>query len=95
MPKFREKPVEIEAVQFDGSHRITEWTGLTAQNAGAIFWKESALVIRTMEGDLVASPGDWIIRGIKGEIYPCKDDIFAATYDEVRAEIVTQDEAND
>jgi hypothetical protein len=41
------------------------------------------LIISTLEGDLRASPGDWIIRGVKGEFYPCKPDIFAATYEPV------------
>lgn len=41
----------------------------------------SYLVIHTLEGDLAASPGDWIIKGVKGEFYPCKPDIFEATYD--------------
>lgn len=40
------------------------------------------LLIETLEGDMLADPGDWIIRGVKGEFYPCKPDIFAATYDE-------------
>ena len=41
------------------------------------------MVIRTLEGDMRAEPGDWIITGVKGEQYPCKPDIFAATYEEV------------
>ena len=43
----------------------------------------STLVIPTLEGDMTASPGDWIIKGIEGELYPCKPDIFAATYEPV------------
>jgi hypothetical protein len=42
------------------------------------------VVIGTLEGDMTVSPGDWVIRGVKGEFYPCKPDIFAATYDEVQ-----------
>ena len=42
---------------------------------------QSGLVIPTLEGDHLAEPGDWIIKGVKGEFYPCKPDIFAATYD--------------
>lgn len=41
------------------------------------------LVVKTLEGDHIASPGDWIIRGVKGELYPCKPEIFAMTYDPV------------
>lgn len=91
MSKFRKKPVAIEAIQFDGSapSRLAalDFTGIEAPNAKTIFWRSTVgdgeLVIRTLEGDLVASPGDWIIRGIKGELYPCKPDIFAATYEPV------------
>jgi len=63
MPKFRKKPVVIEAEQ------CTE-----QQN------------IHTLEGIMVAQPGDWIITGVKGERYPCKPDIFAATYELVDAD---------
>ncbi|WP_343466493.1 hypothetical protein AAI421_18325 [Rhodococcus aetherivorans] len=45
---------------------------------------DGALVIRTLEGDMKAEYGDYVIRGLAGEFYPCKPDIFAATYDEVR-----------
>lgn len=49
-------------------------------------------VIHTLEGDMVAAPGDWIITGIKGERYPCKPDIFEATYDPVGDESEVSDE---
>lgn len=84
MPKFRKKPVVIEAEQFmpDGS---------AATNQGAMFMEFPIqsdedgphLIIPTLEGAHRANPGDWIITGIKGEIYPCKPDIFAATYEAV------------
>lgn len=89
MPKFRKKPVEIEAIQFTGDNRnaVLDWTGVSTVNASTIYWRSKAddgeIVIRTLEGDMVASIGDWIIRGVKGELYPCKPDIFAATYDAV------------
>jgi len=82
--KFRKKPVVIEAVQFTRSrasrHAALEFTGLAA------FWRDNnggEMVIRTLEGDLIASQGDWIIKGVKGEFYPCKPDIFDATYERV------------
>ena len=50
---------------------------------GEIWRDEDNLWIGTLEGNMVASPGDWIIRGVKGELYPCKPDIFAATYEAV------------
>ncbi|WP_415395178.1 hypothetical protein ACMTN4_07360 [Rhodococcus globerulus] len=52
-------------------------TGITIDPA------DGQIVIRTLEGDMKATPGDWIIRGVQGEFYPCKPDIFAATYDSV------------
>ena len=84
MAKYRKKPVVIEAVQFDGSNKaeLLEW--MKAGNA----WVEdgAALVIVTLEGDMTAQPGDWIIKGVRGEFYPCKPDIFAATYDLVEGD---------
>jgi hypothetical protein len=62
MPKFRKKPVVIEAVRHEGPE---------------------PLLIETLEGNLTAQPGDWIITGVKGERYPCKPDIFEATYEPV------------
>lgn len=50
---------------------------------GADVEGKPALLIHTLEGDHICSPGDWIIRGVKGELYPCKPDIFAATYEAV------------
>ena len=82
MPYFTKKPVQIEA---------REHTGSASSAAGLIKWivdqggEASAigefLLIETLEGRHQANPGDWIIRGVKGEFYPCKPDIFAATYD--------------
>jgi hypothetical protein len=75
--KFRKKPVVIEAWQFNGDL------------SGAPSWVEmdwfagESLHITTLEGTMRADVGDWIIKGIKGELYPCKPDIFEATYDAV------------
>ncbi len=87
MPKFRKKPVVIEAVQFTGGngYEIMRWAheGLP-DIAQAIVFRGVApdtIQIRTLEGMHLAAPGDWIIRGVKGEFYPCKPDIFAATYE--------------
>ena len=78
--KFRKKPVVIEAVQ---------WTGKNGSEVAAFcpgiqfdFAMDDAY-IKTLEGEMIASAGDWIIRGIKGEFYPCKNDIFEATYEAV------------
>ena len=77
--KFRKKPVIIEAVQ---------WTSENLSEVQEFYRKESILigdriVIETLEGVMYASIGDWIIKGIKGEFYPCKPDIFDATYEKV------------
>jgi len=82
--KYRKKPVVIDAVQWtnnDGS--LGEILTLSAGNRRVTFAADGTadLVIETLEGDMRATVGDWIIRGVKDEIYPCKPDIFAATYE--------------
>ncbi len=84
MPKFRKKPVVIEAVQFTGSNffEIAGFLGHGSDVLNNLELKTTDLpVIETLEGKMTASPGDWVIRGVKGEFYPCKPDIFAATYE--------------
>lgn len=76
MPMFRKKPVVIEAVQFKGN-----FDELASFVGGDANFTNGELVIATLEGALHASDGDWIIKGVKGEFYPCKPDIFAATYE--------------
>ncbi len=79
MTKFRKKPVVIEAVRFDGNFdEIELFVG------GDSEFRDGELVIATLEGAMRASPGDWIIRGVQGELYPCKPEIFAETYEQVR-----------
>jgi hypothetical protein len=79
--KFRKKPVVIDAVQwFPG----TPVEGVTERASGDPI-SEVVGVIRTLEGDMTALPGDWIITGVKGEKYPCKPDIFEATYERVES----------
>ena len=77
MAKFRKKPVVIEARQWTGANapELLDWIKPNARQEGA------SLIIPTLEGDHEAGLGDWIIRGVKGEFYPCKPDIFAATYE--------------
>ena len=86
--KFRKKPVIVEAVKWDGDADLAnsflgerygiDWKYAAAPNAGD-------LLIPTLEGDMRANIGDWIIRGVKGECYPCKPDIFVQTYEPVEA----------
>ena len=84
MPKtFVKKPVEIQAVQWDG-YNFEEIKKFVGADGVGLFgsYKNPDLVIATLEGDHHASVGDWIIRGVKGEFYPCKPDIFEQTYEE-------------
>ena len=79
MGMYRKKPVVIEAIQWTGANAVEllDWIKPTARQ------ERSSLIIPTLEGDHEASMGDWIIKGVKGEFYPCKPDIFAATYEAV------------
>lgn len=78
MPKYRKKPVVIEAIQFKGNFdEIEKFVGGDAE------LRDGELIIATLEGPLRAAPNDWIIKGVKGEFYPCKPDIFEQTYEAV------------
>ena len=81
MPRYRKLPVVIEAVQCTGGN-ILEICNFTGKCGGELI-KDGELYIKTLEGVHHASIGDYIIRGVKGEFYPCKPDIFAKTYEEV------------
>lgn len=88
MPRFRKKPVVIEAVQVRQRFPWPDWFheavtanvvithGIGKFGEGPVFCE-----IHTLEGVMRADERDWIIRGVKGELYPCKPDIFAATYE--------------
>ena len=73
---YRKKPVVIEAVQFNGNFEEIE-----AFCGGDAEFRNGELVVATLEGRLTASPNDWIIKGVNGEFYPCKPDIFEKTYE--------------
>jgi len=88
--KFRKKPVVIDAVQFTTNNEvgspqmdgIVNWINQGRDKVGA--WHNGTDIhIVTLEGEMVAQCGDWIIRGVKGEFYPCKPDIFAQIYEPV------------
>lgn len=82
--KFRKKPVVIEAVQWDNSMEVYNYLyHLTEKPAVSAFHPDESLMIDTLEGWMKANKGDWVIRGVKGELYPCKPDIFEATYEAV------------
>lgn len=84
--KFRKKPVVIDAMVWDGTMggttKLLHWMFPNLEPDATAFKG----TIKTLEGEMRATPGDWIIKGGKGEFYPCKPDIFAATYEAVPAE---------
>lgn len=81
--KYHKKPIVIEAIQYNGENwnDICEFMPVPKNGYGDP--KDFSIVIVTLEGEMRAVKGDWIIRGIKGEYYPCKPDIFEATYEPV------------
>lgn len=94
MKEYRKKPVVIEAVQWDGTAQgvtpIIDWL-LSYDTSSSYFdssespsFPNGRLLITTLEGYISATPGDWIIKGVQNEFYPCKPDIFEATYELVK-----------
>lgn len=93
--KFRKKPVEVEAIQWNGDNlkEVIDFTGIHPmyskwfesfeQYESHVKTEGSTFKIFTLEGTMTANVGDWIIRGVSGEHYPCKPDIFEKTYEKV------------
>lgn len=84
--KFRKKPVVIEAVRFDGTPESLAEIIDMAQESGCVIEETlggGALMIHTPEGLMTCLSGEWVIRGVAGELYPCNADIFEATYEPV------------
>lgn len=79
--KYRKKPVEVEAFQF-GKDEYPFWF-LCRLGKNNIIIKDDCIYIKTLEGTMKADTGDFIIKGVKGEIYPCKPDIFNQTYEKI------------
>ena len=94
--KYIKKPIEIEAIQLTKDNIIEVFDFLDEANYketksaeeledfSQMMLKQGYIEIETLEGMMIANFGDYIIKGIKGEFYPCKPDIFQATYEEVR-----------
>lgn len=86
MSKFRKKPVVIDAVQFKTNNEadnanmnaVVDWIN---RGGGRAMHDNTDIYIATLEGEMRAEVGDWIIKGVKGEFYPCKPDIFTLTYE--------------
>lgn len=84
MPKFRKRPVVIEAIAWTGDPKpLIEWAQSFTPPCRLHFQAGAVVAIPTLEGEMTAQVGDWIIRGVAGEFYPCKPEIFAATYEPV------------
>jgi hypothetical protein len=94
MPHYRKKPVVIEALQYVGDgtiQAVNDWiVARGGQPCGSVSITydtgetRTSLSIETLEGTMWAQPGDYIVRGIEGEFYPCKPQIFEATYETVQ-----------
>lgn len=94
MPKYRKKPIVVEAFRYDGdlmdingNYYIPDWA-IEAFEKDVLFYDEHndypfELFIKTLEGNHHVSVGDYIIKGVKGELYPCKSDIFEQSYEEI------------
>ena len=82
--KFRKKPVVIEAIQWTGRNRqeLFDFVGSCSAFTVSI---SNSFCIQTLEGTMIANINDWIIKGVKGEFYPCKPDIFEQTYEKVES----------
>ena len=94
--RYRKKPIEIDAVQIwkglvQKPHMMPNWLAdamLTGRwypsTSGANEEEKSFFIVKTEEGKMRGEWGDWIVRGVEGELYPCRDSVFQATYEEVR-----------
>lgn len=82
MTKYRKKPIVIEAIQYTGTNFVAIGEFMRWQNID-LCRDEDVLIIDTLEGEIKACPGDYIIKGVSGEFYPCKPDIFEKTYEPV------------
>lgn len=83
MPFYRKKPVVIEAMQFtpETKDQVFNWVTCTREATWDALGLTPTLTISTLEGDMVASFGDYVIKGVQGEFYPVKADIFRQTYE--------------
>lgn len=88
MSKYRKKPIVVEAMRLplegeDPSDELVDF--LHSANRDIYSDYGGGVAIKTLEGTMRGDPGDWIIKGVDGEFYPCKPDIFAQTYEKVEA----------
>jgi len=89
MNKYRKKPVVIEAFKYigdlytDGKWNCPDWAIEAYENGTFVSHGQGDLYIKTLEGEMLVSVGDYVIQGVQGELYPCKPDIFELTYEKV------------
>jgi hypothetical protein len=81
MAQYRKKPIVIEAFRYR-LDVMPQWF-YDVVGAGTVTVNATSCTIATLEGDMIAGSGDWIIKGVKGDLYPCKPDIFTMTYEAV------------
>lgn len=86
MPKYRKKPVVITAIQWTGNNFDEVYKTFSDIADIKSHFRNGSIIIPTLEGNMTAIPSDYIIRGIKGEFYPCKEDVFNKTYELVEEE---------
>lgn len=84
--KYRKKPVVIEAIRFMIDDTLPDWFINKVANNTIITHSNGTCDIKTLEGTMKADYGDYIILGVKGEVYPCKPDVFQTTYEELENE---------
>lgn len=86
--KYRKKPVVIEAIQYTGDNykEVCDFVGKELRTP-LIQYEPGELIIETLEGNMIASVNDYIIKGIHGEFYPCKPDIFDKSYESIEGDI--------
>ena len=77
--KYVKKPIVIEAIQYTGENTEDIVNFITDRHCTIL--NDKRILINTLEGNIEASPNDYIIKGVQGEFYPCKPDIFKSTYD--------------
>lgn len=79
--RYRKKPIVIEAMEYQPQHINDAWEWASAANVYGPVENDASAYIFTLEGRMECKPGDFIIKGVNGEFYPCKPDIFAKTYE--------------
>ena len=91
--KYRKRPVEVEAIQFDGWNwrEVYQFMSDEPLMFTQDFRKEEYILIETLEGVMKAKVGDYIIKGVHGEFYPCKPDIFHETYEDANTPLDEND----